>query len=119
MAMVSMMVPQVSGIDICLFHRMTGLPCPGCGMTRSVVALLHGNVSEALAFNVGGPLVLLVAAFLMVAGVLSRGRRHAWRAAVRRLELRYAWVEHSMLALFVLYGLGRIVLIGMGFVTLR
>ena len=36
---------------ICQFHRLTGLNCPGCGMTRAVYALLHGEFLAALRDN--------------------------------------------------------------------
>lgn len=36
----------------CLFHKFTGLHCPGCGTTRGLHALLHGDISAALRFNV-------------------------------------------------------------------
>ncbi len=42
-------------------------PCPGCGMTRSVVATAQGDVLVALGYHVGG--VLLVAGLLVLAFV--------------------------------------------------
>ena len=36
---------------ICLFHKLTGWNCPGCGGTRSLYALLHGNFALALTDN--------------------------------------------------------------------
>ncbi|MGA2852780.1 MAG: DUF2752 domain-containing protein [Verrucomicrobiota bacterium] len=36
---------------ICLFHKLTGWNCPGCGGTRSLYALLHGNFALALKDN--------------------------------------------------------------------
>ncbi len=35
----------------CLFRSATGLPCPSCGTTRSVQALMQGNVPLALLLN--------------------------------------------------------------------
>jgi hypothetical protein len=36
----------------CWLHSLTGLHCPGCGATRSLHALLHGDLLQAAAFNV-------------------------------------------------------------------
>jgi hypothetical protein len=36
----------------CLFYRIFHLYCPACGNTRSVTALLHGDIVTALRFNV-------------------------------------------------------------------
>lgn len=35
----------------CVFHRVTGLDCPGCGSLRALHALLHGDFAVALHFN--------------------------------------------------------------------
>src|ERR1041385_4366524 len=32
---------------ICTFHQLTGWNCPGCGATRALYALLHGNFVTA------------------------------------------------------------------------
>ena len=51
-AMVFFFNPSTHGFyPVCLFHAMTGLNCPGCGMTRSLYALLHGNFLLALKDN--------------------------------------------------------------------
>lgn len=36
----------------CLFKKWTGLDCPGCGGTRAMYELLHGNFSTAANYNV-------------------------------------------------------------------
>lgn len=35
----------------CTFHLVTGLHCPGCGSTRAVHELLHGNFAGAFRHN--------------------------------------------------------------------
>ena len=35
----------------CLFHALTGLHCPGCGATRCLYRLLHGDLLGALRMN--------------------------------------------------------------------
>ena len=52
----------IAGVpSICLFHNFTGLPCPGCGLTRSWVAMAHGHAGEALVWHPLGPLLFLSA----------------------------------------------------------
>jgi hypothetical protein len=47
----------------CLWHARTGWPCPGCGTTRAVLALLHARPWAAFASNplaAGGVLLFVV-----------------------------------------------------------
>jgi hypothetical protein len=47
---------------ICPFYAVTHLLCPGCGGTRALYYLLHGNLAEAWHFNalvtLGAPTLL-------------------------------------------------------------
>ncbi|MCH9650763.1 MAG: DUF2752 domain-containing protein [Deltaproteobacteria bacterium] len=52
----------------CQFKAILGLPCPGCGTTRSALALSHFDVSAALAAN---PLATLAWAGLIFGGLLA------------------------------------------------
>lgn len=38
----------------CQLHSVTGLHCPGCGMTRFASAALRGDLSQAAAYNAVG-----------------------------------------------------------------
>lgn len=40
----------------CLFHKLTGLMCPGCGNSRAAMALLELNIRAALQYNLLFPL---------------------------------------------------------------
>lgn len=48
----------------CMFYRWTGLYCPGCGATRALSSLLHGDLKSSLHNNLllfpGGLLVVLL-----------------------------------------------------------
>lgn len=44
----------------CPFRRITGLPCPSCGLTHATCALVHGQFRQATRFNLAAiPLALL------------------------------------------------------------
>ena len=56
-----------SGPVLSPFRLTTGLPDPGCGMTRSIVALAHGDLAASLFFHpLGIAVAALFAAFVLV-----------------------------------------------------
>jgi len=36
---------------LCWFRLTTGIPCPGCGLTRAVTLLMHGRLGASLAMH--------------------------------------------------------------------
>jgi hypothetical protein len=44
---------------VCLFHNLTGVPCPGCGLTRSIVAAVHGDLARSFSYHRMGLIVLV------------------------------------------------------------
>lgn len=69
--------PGTSGFyPECQFHKVTGLNCPGCGATRALYELLHGNLPLALKDN-----ALFI---LSLAGLAARGARLAARHFLRK-----------------------------------
>ena len=51
---------------VCLFRLVTGLTCPGCGTTRALHEIVHGNFQSAFMLN---PLLLVAIPFLLFAFV--------------------------------------------------
>lgn len=43
--------------DVCTYRRWTGKPCPGCGLTRSFIAMAHGDWKRAWQFHPFGALL--------------------------------------------------------------
>lgn len=53
-------VVRLFGHDVppmCAFSAVTGISCPGCGLTRSFAFLEDGDLRAALAMNPLGPLL--------------------------------------------------------------
>jgi hypothetical protein len=52
-----------AGMTICLFKNVTGIPCPSCGVTRSLLLFARGSFLKAIWIN---PLGLLVGVLMIV-----------------------------------------------------
>jgi hypothetical protein len=68
---------------LCVFSLL-GLPCPGCGLGRSLAYLLHGRLSEAWTAHKLGPLALVVGLDRIRAGLFHATRRHGLREFIPR-----------------------------------
>lgn len=85
--------PSVAALpELCVFHRVTGLDCPGCGMTRAFVRLFQGDWRGAYAYH---PLSLPLLAVLGVLAIVpeERSKRFFMRPGVKA----GAWVLVAMI----------------------
>ncbi|ANY24428.1 DUF2752 domain-containing protein [Gordonia terrae] len=96
-----------NGPQLCPFAVMTGLPCPGCGLTRSWVALMHGDVGSAFTFNVFGPVFLVLTAVTVVTATLTLVRRRGAPLSTWR-DLVLGPVGAVLLGVWLTYGVVRI-----------
>jgi hypothetical protein len=64
------------GPVVCLFRRVTGLPCPSCGLTRSFCAMSHGDLRSAGAYHPLGPLLFGLICASLVLLVVAPYRWH-------------------------------------------
>ncbi len=76
-------------VSLCLFRRITGLPCLTCGSTRAVLSLGAGDLAQALAHN---PLVMLVLTLVALSLVLRLALGREIHLALPLLLRRLAWV---------------------------
>ncbi len=92
--------PQIPGWD-CPFRGITGIPGPGCYLTRATSAALTGDLHRALEFHLFGP---IVAAALLSWSVMALCKR-------RLIPVRFRLATMSIVAsAFALYWLLRLVL---------
>ncbi len=82
---------------VCLFKKATGLPCPSCGATRSMLAFLHGNFLQGFLWNPLGfflLLALIIFPFWLVYDlVLGKNSFHGFYATIERniIQKKMAW----------------------------
>ena len=81
------------GLPPCLFHELAGIPCPACGGTRALLALLRFDPGAAFAWN---PLAAAAGVVFFAGGVVALGAALAGREV---LSPRPAPVLRAALAL--------------------
>jgi hypothetical protein len=61
----------------CPFKSLTGLPCPGCGYTRSVESILGGEFLHSFLHNPGWLVLIFFLGTMIVIGIRSmiKGRQ--------------------------------------------
>ena len=61
----NLFIPSLGSADthICLFRLVTGIPCPACGSTTSMLSFLHGDLAGVIRWNPMG--LLLLAAMIL------------------------------------------------------
>ena len=53
--------------SLCPFKLLTGIPCPSCGITKSIIACYQGDLVKSLTYHIFGPIVI---AFCLMAFVV-------------------------------------------------
>ena len=72
--------------DLCIFKRLTGFKCPGCGMTHAFVCLGRFQFGEALSYNI-------FSVFLFYGGL-------AWLIHLKNIQIKLS--NRIMLPVFVM-----------------
>ena len=72
---VSGLVPKEVSLIPCVFHSLTDLVCPGCGMTRACLALTQGQFTDAWHYH---PFSFLIVGLAVVAAFFPIWLKKAW-----------------------------------------
>lgn len=59
----------------CIFHSVTDIPCPGCGMTRACVALVQGKFGVAWNYH---PFSFLIVGLAIAAAFFPIRLKNTW-----------------------------------------
>jgi hypothetical protein len=101
----------------CPFLHLTGIPCPGCGLTRATYFLMRGDVHTSLTYHAFAPVVLIGLGLVGTAAVLPDRARQSWIDKLVLFEQRTGAVPILLVAL-LLYWLARLVFMNLAFVQL-
>jgi hypothetical protein len=96
--------PDGIGVTICWFQSLYGLPCPGCGLTRSLTCISHLQFSKAWNYHPFGPLIYALFVANAVLLFLPRTTRRALR---RQASQSDGWLKPIYVAIvlsFVAFG---------------
>ncbi|HEV2883453.1 MAG TPA: DUF2752 domain-containing protein [Pyrinomonadaceae bacterium] len=95
-------VPGKTGFfPICPFRALTGFTCPGCGSTRALHHLLHGDVVGAFQLNPFMMVMLPIMLFVLVRHTLAViGGGHI---RMNQLQPKYIWTLFVVVLFFWIF----------------
>lgn len=88
---------------LCWVREWLGFDCPFCGMARSFVAAVHGQLGRAFELHPGGPLL----AAAMLVGLIAIGRSALARSQPVLTRRRWLAGAQVVVAACVVLGAGR------------
>jgi hypothetical protein len=97
---------SLPALEVCSFRAFTGLPCPGCGLTRGFCAVSHGHFREATGFHAFSVPLYGLALLLLLGPVLVRCFPGLADRRAQTLLGRSAWF---LAALLGGYGIWRMI----------
>lgn len=90
---------------MCTFRSLTGIPCPGCGLFRSMVTAVHGKVAKSWEYHRLG--------FLTILYILCQFFFRLMALLFSDLKIRFSrldsYLNKGMILLAVLFGVNWIV----------
>ena len=107
LALVSHLPPDGAGVPVCLFRAISGLPCPGCGLTRGLSSLVQGHPAAAFDYHPFAFLVLPLLGMLALHSFLPRAARQRLQAFCGEHDRLIRRGYHGFIYAFVGFGVLR------------
>lgn len=102
----------------CPLLHVTGVPCPGCGLTRAIVALLKGDWQTSLTLHAYAPIFVL-AIFLIACATLLPLKPRKWFISQFELVERRTGITAMLLIGLVVYWLIRLLFFPEAFIFIK
>ena len=99
--------PHGFGFTVCWLSAATGLPCPGCGVTRSLSCGLRGLWLASWHYHPMGLLILALFGFTAAQSLLPRPARERLAQAISNRALLFNAAYLAFVAVFISFGLAR------------
>ncbi|BCW94837.1 MAG: DUF2752 domain-containing protein [Fimbriimonadales bacterium] len=91
---------QQLGLPPCTIYFLTERPCPSCGLTTSVSAILHGQFALAWRANPLGFLIVAIAIAVALNSLMALG----WGRTLRIENTRFTFLLLGLLTLWLMHG---------------
>jgi len=89
----------------CPIHLISGVPCPGCGLSRAMALFIQGKWQTAIEVHAFAPILAVAVGFLAITAIMPRSLQHQAARRVAALEKRSGIVSVVVLAMFIYWGL--------------
>ncbi len=89
----------------CPIYFVSGMPCPGCGLSRAMALIIQGHWQAAFDMHAFAPIFLIAVMFFAVTAAMPRRLQQTVMLRVADLERRTGIMIIAMVAMFTYWGL--------------
>jgi hypothetical protein len=102
--------PHGSGFLTCWFQGATGVPCPGCGLTRSLSCGIRGMFLESWHYHPMGLLILALFGFTALYSLLPEALQNRLTRSLEARTVLFKALYAAFVTAFITFGVARALL---------
>lgn len=84
-------IPPLKMNGPCVLHTLFNLYCPGCGGTRAISALLHGQFIDSFICHPLVPYTAIIGGWFLISQLIERISKHRIKIGLRYRDI-YLWI---------------------------